>query len=134
MDHVEVLRELQVVLDWINRLPIPTRGATAQGIRLADAITALSAKPEGEAVAWRIDYSNGTRAALFEAPADAMFKACGAKITPLYTHPPRSHGVVVDEAMKRRAWIAYSGSMDDFDANEARIEAALVAALGGNQS
>ncbi len=90
---VEALECVADVQGWI-RLP---DGRTFGVRELYLQITSLMKAAEGEAVAWRIDYSNGTRIALFEVPADAMFKACGAKITPLYTHPPRSHGVVVDE-------------------------------------
>lgn len=144
MDHVEVLQELRIVLDWINRLPVPTGGAAAQGIRLADAIAALSANPEGEALGYQQIFNAiaaATKAHGYAAPyakngvaVEVSVKAFLAEIGgPIYTHPPRSHGVVVDEAMVDRFCEVYSETVPEDCLGIVRrraIRAALVAALG----
>lgn len=154
MDHVEVLR--QVLTRWRERATDNRKKAFRSehdvtksdtlddcADELQDAIAALSAKPEGEAVYQKRGRKIGSDewGRWTNCDEDSYQLITGRprigsfefEVRVLYTHPPRSHGVVVDEALVDKAGRAF-GKANGLSWDEQSIRATLVAALGESRN
>ncbi len=143
MDHVEVLRGL--CAKWRDQarhhLECGPNGSIMAEVREHDAddldaaIASLSAQREAVAeicFGWTLAFCGSQ-------PIAHIVKRHGLKIgDKLYTHPPRSHGVVVDDALVERAvdaFLANTGQAHKVSELQRELtttcmRAALVAALG----